>query len=98
MTTIKAFVIGGRLELEVPANWPDGTEVEIQPVKASATVDSDVLSPSEIAETLRAMEQIEPFEMTDEELSVWEAERRNRKESEKASFFSRAEQLRRAWE
>jgi hypothetical protein len=29
MTTIKAIIQGGRLELEAPSDWPDGTEVEI---------------------------------------------------------------------
>jgi hypothetical protein len=32
MTTIKATVKGRRLELDAPADWPDGTEVEIHPL------------------------------------------------------------------
>jgi hypothetical protein len=32
MHTIKATVTAGRLEVAVPADWPDGTEVEIHPV------------------------------------------------------------------
>jgi hypothetical protein len=32
MTTIKATIKGRRLELDVPADWPDGTEVEIHPL------------------------------------------------------------------
>lgn len=33
MTTIKATVKGRRLDFNVPADWPDGTEVEIQPLE-----------------------------------------------------------------
>ena len=32
MNIIKATVKRGRLELNVPADWPDGIEVEIHPV------------------------------------------------------------------
>jgi hypothetical protein len=32
MTTIKATIKGRRLELDVPADWPDGIEVEIHPL------------------------------------------------------------------
>lgn len=37
MTTIKATIKGRRLELDVPADWPDGTEVEVVPVSAIPT-------------------------------------------------------------
>jgi hypothetical protein len=92
--TIRGTVSGGRLEVDVPDDWPDGTEVEIQPVAH----DDDVMSPEEIARTLAAMDQIEPFEMTEAEEAAWEAERKARKEAEKATFFQRAEELRRQWE
>jgi hypothetical protein len=35
MTTIKAKIKGRRLELDVPADWPDGTEVEVLPILPS---------------------------------------------------------------
>jgi hypothetical protein len=37
MTTLKATIKGRRLELDVPADWPDGTEVEVVPVAATPT-------------------------------------------------------------
>ena len=36
MTTIKATIKNRRLELDVPPDWPDGTEVEIHPLDARA--------------------------------------------------------------
>ena len=97
MTTIKAKVSGRRLELDVPADWPDGTEVEIHPLQGGTHGDDDRLSAEEIARSLAAMDQIVPFEMTDAECAAWEAERQSRKERDKAEFVEHAEKLRRMW-
>lgn len=67
MSTIKATVKNGRLDLTVPGDWPDGTEVEIHPVGKEAGDTSDEMTPDEIARTLAAMDRIEPFEMSEEE-------------------------------
>jgi hypothetical protein len=86
MTAIKAIVKGRRLEVEVPADWLDGTEVEIHPAGQEARVDQGTMSTKEIASTLAAMDKMVPFEMTDAERAAWEAERRARKEWEKTHF------------
>src|SRR4051812_35650641 len=96
-TTIKGTVSGGRLELNVPADWPEGTQVEIHPLLDNTHSDSDKLSAEEIAQTLAAMDWIVPFEMTDAECAAWEAERHSRKEREKAEFVEKAENLGRMW-
>ena len=90
MTTIKAIVRGGRLEVEEPIDLPDGTEVDIS-VRETDTL----MSPEEIERVRAAMDQMIPFVMSDEELAAWEAERQERKEWEKARFFDRAESIRR---
>jgi hypothetical protein len=43
MTTLRATIKGGRLELDVPLDWPDGTEVEIQPVQRGAIKDTTAI-------------------------------------------------------
>jgi hypothetical protein len=98
MTTIRAKIKGRRLELDVPADWPDDTEVEIHPLGQITNADEDAMSPEEIAKTLAAMDQVEPFELTDAERVAWEAERKARKERDKAEFAEQAEKLRRIWE
>ncbi|SRR5260370_32543744 len=98
MTTIKATVKASRLELDVPADWPDGIEVEIHPVEQGINGDVDGMSAEEIAKTLAAMDQVESFDMTDAEQAAWEAERKTRKEREKAHFAEHAEKLRRMWD
>jgi hypothetical protein len=98
MTSIQATIKGRRLELDVPADWPDGTEVEIHALTRNGEQADDPMSAEEIARTLAAMDQVIPFEMTAEEEAAWEADRRARRDFEKARSAERAEQLRRAWE
>ncbi len=98
MTTIKATIKGRRLELDVPADWPDGTQVEIHPLGQNGNGVDDTMSPEEIARTLAAMDQIEPFEMTEAEEAALETERRGHRDREKAAFAEHAEELRRQWE
>jgi hypothetical protein len=97
MNTIKATVTGGRLELNVPADWPDGTEVEILPLSKGGDVD-DKMSPEEIANQLAAMDQLEPLDLTEDELAAWKAGRQVRKDWEKAQFAQHAGKLQRMWE
>jgi hypothetical protein len=56
MAPIKATVKSQRLELDVPADWPDGAEVQIQPLDCAANGDGDRTSAGELGSgpTLRA--------------------------------------------
>jgi len=98
MTMIKGTVKGGRLEVNVPADWPDGTEVAIHPLDAAPAADADAIAAAEIAGTLAAMDRIEPFDMSDAEQAAWEAERRADREREKTQFAEHSEKLRRLWD
>ena len=95
---IKATVKGGRLEIEVPADWPDGTEVEVCPLATGIQDDAAMMSGEEIARTIAAMDQVAPMEITATEQAAWEAERAGRTRCEKARFAEHAESLRRIWE
>ena len=97
MTTIKGTVKDGKLEINVPADWPDGTEVAIHPLDVVQESDTAITS-AEIARTLAAMDRIEPFEMSDAEQAAWEAERRAEREREKEQFAEHSERLRRKWD
>jgi hypothetical protein len=98
VTTIRGIVTGGRLEIVVPADWPDGTEVEILPLASRDAGDREQLSPEEIAAQLTRMDQLEPLALTDAERAAWEAERQARKEWEKSRFAEHAAKLRGEWE
>ncbi|MBI3410545.1 MAG: hypothetical protein HY040_19575 [Planctomycetes bacterium] len=98
MTAIKATVRGGRLELDVPADWPDGTEVEIQPLAAKAAHDDETLPPEEVARILAAMDQLEPLDLSDAERAAWDTQRQARKNWEKSHFGEHAVKLQGMWE
>ncbi|NLX94548.1 MAG: hypothetical protein GXY83_00075 [Rhodopirellula sp.] len=95
---IRATVKDGRLDVDVPADWPDGTEVEVHPCERGTQGDADAMSAEEIAQVLSAMDQMEPLEMTDAERAACEAEREARNRREKSQFAERAQGLRSAWE
>jgi hypothetical protein len=98
MTMIRATIQGGRLEVDVPADWPDGTEVEVHPREQGTPGDADMMSAEEIAGTLSAMDRVQPLEMTDAEWAAWGAGQRARTRLERARFMEHAESLRRVWE
>jgi hypothetical protein len=97
MTMIKATVKGRRLEVDVPTDWPDGIEVEVYPLEPGIQDDSEMMSAEEIAQTLAAMDQVEPLEITAAERAAFEADREARIRREKARFAEHAENLRRMW-
>lgn len=98
MTTIKAVVRGGRLEVDEPLDLPDGTVLQIPVPDGAERTDDGPMSADEIREVLAAMDRMEPLQMTDAELAAWEADRHARKELAKAQFRERAEKLQRMWE
>lgn len=99
MIALRGIIQNGQVVLPQRADLPDGTEVEVLPLGRSKADDDDTPPTSdEIARLLALMDQIEPFEMTDEERAAWEADRLARKDSEKARFNDHAEKLRRMWE
>jgi len=99
MGAIRGIIRKGQVIMAEPADLPDETEVEIVPVGlASPAGEEGTMSPDEIARTLAAMDEVEPFEMTEQEEAAIAADRRARKEWEKARFLEHADRLRGAWE
>jgi hypothetical protein len=99
---IKTFVKKGRIEVEAPDDWPEGTQVVVEPIMHATSLglsEEDWPStPDEIARHLALMDQIEPLVLTSDEEAEWVASREARKQLEKARFAERAEQLRGIWE
>jgi hypothetical protein len=78
---IRATVKAGRVEVQVPTEWVDGTEVEIHALgQPESAEDKERMSPQEIALTLAAMEKVEAFDLTAEEAADLEAWERKIKE------------------
>ena len=102
MSVLKATVRGGRIELDAPEDWPEGTEVRVEAVSITPTTglrDEDwPETPEAIARHLAAMDRIEPWDITAEEGAEWEAARDAQKAFEKTRFDEHAEAIRKDWE
>ena len=99
MTTIKATIRNGRIEPDEPLNLPEGSHLLISlPDGLETAHDVNGLSQEEIDHDLVAMKCMFPLQMTDAELTAWEADRQAQKEWEKAQFVAHSEKLRRMWE
>jgi hypothetical protein len=102
MDAIKAIVKSGRLELAVPKDWPDGTEVVVSPVVIEGMFgirEEDWPDTAEArAEWLRWYDSLDPLILTPADQAGWSAARQNQKEFEHSNFASRAEKLRKIWE
>jgi len=88
MHAIRGTVKDGRLDLAVPHEWPDGTEVLVQPVERGERGDCFGIreddwpdTPEAVAEWLQWYDSLEPLIFTDEERAAWETARREQKDS-----------------
>lgn len=100
MTMLKGVVSKGRIELDEPLNLPDGT-VLIIPLpngKLDVPDDDEPMTQMEIERRLALMDQMQPLQMSDEEIAQWEAERKAQREWDKAHFYERAKKLEKIWQ
>lgn len=92
---VRGVVRNGRVEVDEPLPLPDAAAVVVRGWDASADTPP---SSDDVAATLRAIDAVEPMDWTPDELAAWEADRRTRREHEKAVFTARSEVLRGVWE
>jgi hypothetical protein len=79
----------------VPPDWPDGTEVLVQPVCAENEIgireEDWPGTPEAIAEWLEWYDSLEPLIFTEEERAALESDRKARRAWEKAHFDAHAD-------
>jgi hypothetical protein len=96
------FYTNGHVELIGQADWPEGTQLLVEPMTpeavANAAEDMQANDPESIAKWLEWYGSLEPLEMTPEEEAAWHADRQAQKEFEKANFNKWADELRAMWE
>ncbi len=95
MSVIRATVRDGKFEGDAPADWPDGTAVEVARVEdrfreMEEAVQGD--TPEEIEAWVGWLNSLEPI-FTPEEEAAWQADLDAQKARDKATFFERAEKL-----
>ena len=84
----------GQIELDEAVQWPDGTRLEIAPATQNRYGLDESQWPKtaeEKAEWLEWLKNIEPFDMTPEELEAFEADLKASKDQQK-------QLLRKSWE
>jgi hypothetical protein len=91
MTTLKATVRNGRIELDEPFDLPDGAEVEVilltpadPPTLRGMTEEEQGSTPEAIERWIAALEAIPAPVMNDDEWSAWMRRRREDREWELA--------------
>ena len=97
MTTIKAIIRNGRIEVDEPIDLPDGTELTIPLPDPSAesgrrAADWDE-TPEAIDAWIRWYDALEPLEFTPAERAAWAAARQEQKEFELGQWESRSQDL-----
>ena len=82
MNAILGVVKNGRIEIEAPLDWPEGSPVRVElGLNARSLYDDEKPeTPEEIEEWIRRFREIEPIEMTAEEEAAWKAALKERKE------------------
>jgi hypothetical protein len=90
MNAILTVVKNGRVEVDAPPDWPEGSPVRVElGLSDKATDEEPPETPEEIEDWIRRFREIEPIEMTPEEEAAWEAGLKAQKEFEIANSAER---------
>jgi hypothetical protein len=100
MSTLRGKVIGGKIELPAPADWPEGMEVEVRPIGEQIGLGEEDWpeTPEEIAAWLAWYDSLEPLILTPEDLAAWEAARKAQRDYELATWEERSRKLEKLFE
>jgi len=97
MDTIRTTVTNGRIDVQVAADLPDGTEVEICifPTSVNNKPGDGILddTPEAIEAWIKAVRQLEPLLITPEEQVAWDTAAAQQTQWDKDHFFDRVDCL-----
>lgn len=91
MSTIRGTIQDGKVVFDSPTDWPEGTEVSVEPLGSILQEPADILpngddaSPEAIARRLALMDRVEPW-MTMEEEAAWKKQREEDKAAQLAMW------------
>jgi hypothetical protein len=101
MGAIRGRLIDGKVVLDTPAEWPEGTEVLVEPAEEYVGVgmreEDWPTTPEGIADLIARVDRIEPF-LTPEEDAEWRKALARQKAWEVAHWEEHNEKLRKLFE
>jgi hypothetical protein len=91
MNAIRSVVKNGRIEVDAPPDWPDGTPVRVELGLNGQSEEDDETpeTPEGIQAWLHWYHSLEPLVMTPEEEAAWKADRKIQKEFDIADAAER---------
>lgn len=93
MKAIMGTVRDGQIIADQPLEWPEGCRVVIEPAAMEDTLgireEDWPTDPEGVARLVALMDQLEPIEMTPDEMAAWKA----KKEGEKANWEKWSRQI-----
>ncbi|MBY0513106.1 MAG: hypothetical protein K2P78_04245 [Gemmataceae bacterium] len=101
MGTIRGKYVGGQIVFTAPADWPEGIEINLEPVTESEPLgipeEEQGDDPESIARWLAWMDSLKPF-LTTEDEAKWQQARAERRAFELASWEERSRKLEKLFE
>ena len=102
MNAIRGRYVQGKVILDSPADWPEGTEVNVHPADVYVGIgmreEDWPTTPAGIAALAARMDQVEPGWLNTEDEAAWRAALRAQRDRDKAESDQNADRLRRIWE
>ncbi len=103
MNPLQGTIHNGQIILDLPAELPEGTRVEVLPINEAVPTlgmreEQWPTTPEGITEFLARMEQVGPGWLSPEDDAAWRAAVQARKEAEKSQLLDDAEKQQRTWE
>lgn len=95
MTMTMAKYEDGRVILDTPVDWPNGSELEIRlrsPLSNQCD-DETPETPEEIEQWIEEMKSIPGIQISDEEMAAWHLRRKEDKERELNRMHARVDRL-----
>lgn len=90
MNAILSVVKNGRIEVDAPPDWPEGSPVRVELGLIGQAADNEKPeTPEEIEAWLRWYHNLEPIVMTPEEEAAWGADRKAQKDYDIANAAER---------
>lgn len=97
MSVIRGTIQDGKVVFDAPPDWPNGTPVEVEPVRAGEQIgiseEEQGDDPESIARWLAWLDTVQPLIMTPEEEVEWQKARAEQKAWELANWEAHSKKL-----